>query len=170
MKTYCLGIDPGFAKAPLGCAMLEFDGATPRLLFTRSIRSTRGGDWQARTDEVLGELRDWLLVEVVPFYPRFLVAYELAHVDKNVQTALRLADLGGGVRGLALAMECSCIGVEPAQSKVALTGLSNADKGAMVRAARVLFGVEVSEHEADAVGHALAGQAAYHLRKIGALV
>lgn len=149
--------------------MLEFDGATPRLLFTRSIRSTRGGDWQARTDEVLGELREWVLIDVVPYYPRFLISYELSHVDKNVQTALRLADLGGGVRGLALSLDCPCIGVEPAQSKVALTGLSNADKGAMVRAARVLFGVEVPEHEADAIGHALAGQALVRQREIEAL-
>jgi len=42
---------------------------------------------------------------------------------------------------------------------VALTGQHTATKEMMQRAARVLFGRELSEHEADACGVALAGEA-----------
>lgn len=164
--TYTLGLDPGFAKAPLGLAMLAFDSGTPSLIFTHSIRSIRGGDWQRRADEVLGELRDWLRIEVLPFYPPFLFSYELAHVQTNPQTALRLADLGGGIRGLAAMLEYPCIGVEPVQGKVALTGQAGADKQMMIDACRKFFGRALSEHEADAVGHALAGEALVRRRAI----
>lgn len=170
MKTYTLGIDPGFARAPTGCAMLEFDGGVPRLMFTHSISHHTSGDWQKRVSRILGQMEYWLRIEVLPYYPKFLFAYELAHVDRNIQTALRLADLGGGIRGLATAMSYPCIGVSSLQSKQALTGDERATKEQMQRMAFVLFDKQISDHEADAAGHALAGEALVRLRAIEALL
>jgi Holliday junction resolvasome RuvABC endonuclease subunit len=175
-----LGIDPGFASSPTGCALLQTEPL--QTIETRDIRPRCGGDWQKRVDDVLAQLRDWLTIEVLPFYPSILLAYALPHLrtrtddqprpghatryDRkagatvlNPQTALRLADLAGGFRGLAVALGLDVIGVQEAESKVALAGLSNATKQMMVDAARQVFGRELSEHEADACGHALAGEA-----------
>lgn len=165
MTTYALGIDPGFRKAPTACAMLAFEGATLVLKWTHTIHA-RGSTWQARLNFIAADLSLWLRIEVLPYWPPFLVAFELAHVDKNAQTALRLADLGGVCRGVALAYQLDAIGVEPSQSKVALADRSDATKADMIARARQLFGRTLTEHEADAVGHALAGQAIYHRSRL----
>lgn len=154
-----LGIDPGFASAATGGALLDLGGAAPRLIATYTLRARRGGAWHVRVDDILVQLHDLLRIEILPYYPSLLLGYELPHVEKNVQTALRLADLGGAVRGIGVVYGLSVVGVQPAESKVALTGDAGADKAAMVRAARVLFGRDLSEHEADAIGHALAAEA-----------
>lgn len=60
---------------------------------------------------------------------------------------------------LAVAQNLDVIGVQEAESKVALAGLSNATKADMIAAARHIFGRELSEHESDAAAHALAGEA-----------
>ena len=181
---YVIGIDPGFGAAPTGCALLDFTDQ-PRLVGTRSLHPRCGGDWQRRVKDVLAQLRDYYLtIEIPPFFdPPLVLAYELAHLRAakeaaeqplrkgrkeransvavlNPQTALRLESLGGGVRGLAVAYGLECIGVSSAESKQALTGNTAADKQAMIAAAQRIFGRDLSEHEADAVGHALAGEAA----------
>jgi Holliday junction resolvasome RuvABC endonuclease subunit len=165
MTMLTIGIDPGLADAPMGCAAVRFDDSTLRLLDTRLLRPARGTgrDWQARCDSLLEQLASWLRIEILPYWPPpILLAYELTHIQANPQTALRLADLGGGVRGITAALEILAIGVQPAASKVALTGHASATKAMMQQAASVLFGGSRSEHEADAIGHALAGQALWH--------
>jgi len=176
--TYTLGIDPGFASSPTGCALLDLRD-TPRLVEAFEISPRCGGDWQRRCDDVLAQLADRIRncnLELT------LLAYALPHLrtrtedtprpghatryDRkagttvlNPQTALRLADLAGGFRGLAVALGLECIGVQEAESKLALASDSTATKQMMVDAARHIFGRELSEHEADAAAHALAGEA-----------
>ena len=158
------GIDPGIggSGSPTGVALLRFDGLTPRLVERWVLHATRG-DWQARCDEVLGRLS-----RVIAPYAQQQPAlcYELSWVGENVQSALKLRDLGGGVRGLAAGFGLSCIGVQPAESKAALTGDARADKAMMIAAARAVFGVAMNEHEADACAHGLAGEAALRARKL----
>ena len=163
--AYALGVDIGFNKAPTACAMLGFQGGTPLLKWTHSI-SGRGKDWQGRVNFIAADFALWLRIEVLPYWPPFLVAFELAHVQSNPQTALRLADLAGAIRGIALAYQLDAIGVEPSQSKVALANSSTATKADMMKRAALLFGRSFTEHEADAVAHALSGQAIYHRSRL----
>lgn len=175
--TYVLGIDPGFASSPTGCALIETDPLS--LITAFEIRPRCGGDWQRRCDDVLAQLYAYLHgCRSLPL----LLAYALPHLrtrtedaprpgrtpryDRkagaavlNPQTALRLADLGGGFRGLAVALGLEVIGVQEAESKAALASDAGATKQMMIDAARHIFGRELSEHEADAIGHALAGEA-----------
>lgn len=155
---YTLGLDIGFGRAATGGALISFD-AEPALIRTFRLHAHCGGDWQRRADDVLMQLKDHLALEILPYYPRLLLAYELPHVERNAQTALRLADLGGGVRGLAAAYGLACIGVQSAEAKIGLTGDHTATKEMMQHAARAVFGRALSEHEADACGVALAGEA-----------
>ena len=94
------------------------------------------------------------------------LCYELSWVGENAQSALKLRDLGGGVRGLAVGFGLACIGVQPAESKLALAGDGRADKQQMIAAARQVFGVALNEHEADAAAHALSGEILLRTRKL----
>lgn len=179
--TYVVGIDPGFASSPTGCALLDLTDA-PRLIAAIEFKPRCGGDWQRRCDDILVQLKDWLTGVVLPRYQPLLLAYALPHLRErkddelkplrrsqterangtkvlNAQTALKLADLGGAFRGLASALSLDCIGVQETESKVALTGRSDADKQMMIDGARQVFGRQLSEHCADACGHGLAGEA-----------
>lgn len=159
---FVLGFDLGFARSPTAAALLGFDRPQPRLIDTRTIRHRIAGDWQQRVSDVLMQIEEWLPGYVLLEYGRsLLIAYSLPHVRLSIQTALKLADLGGGIRGLAIGFGLPVIGVQEAESKVALTRSAQATKDDMMAAAQRLFGRDVTEHEADAVGHTLAGEANY---------
>jgi Holliday junction resolvasome RuvABC endonuclease subunit len=52
--------------------------------------------------------------------------------------------------------------IQPAQAKSALAGYDKADKAAMIKAASMQYGrKDLSSHEADSIGIALAGAAIY---------
>jgi len=160
MITHVFGVDPGFASSPTGVALLRFDGLTPRLSDVWTIRAS-GRDWQTRIDGVLDQLLGLIGVRSRALRPLgpVVVAYELSYIGENPQSALRLAQLGGGVRGIGLALGLRVIAVQPSESKLALVGSGNATKQQMIDKARQVFGVRLSEHEADACAHAMAGEA-----------
>ena len=160
MTTHCWGVDPGFASSPTGVALVRFDGLTPRLVGAWTIRP-RGRDWQARIDDALGQLLALISPRVPVLAPRgpVLLAYELSYIGENPQSALRLAQLGGGVRGIGLMLGMRVVAVQPSESKLALVGRGGATKQEMIDKARQVFGRSLTEHEADACAHALAGEA-----------
>ncbi len=160
MISHVFGVDPGYATSPTGVSLLRFDGLTPRLIDVWTVRP-RGREWQVRIDDALGQLLDILSIRarvVKPLGP-VMVSYELSYIGENPQSALRLAQLGGGVRGLGLALGLAVVAVQPSESKLALVGSGGANKEQMIAKARQVFGVAMSEHEADACAHALAGEA-----------
>lgn len=155
-----IGVDPGLGNSPTGVALVRFAGLTPHLVGAWTIRP-RGRDWQARIDDVLGQLLALISPRVPVLAPRgpVLLSYELSYIGKNAQSALHLAQLGGGVRGVALALGLRVVAVQPSESKLALAGRGGATKEQMIAKARQVFGVRLTEHEADACAHALAGEA-----------
>lgn len=182
--SYALGFDLGFASSPTAGALLDFTGNEPRLVEVRTFRPRCGGTWQHRQSDILEQVKAWLAIEILPFYPPLLLAYSCAHLQErreedasphrkskneravstkvlNAQTALKLAELCGGIRGLAVGFGLPCVGVQESESKVALASDSQASKGDMIRAARRIFGRDFTEHEADAIGHTWAGEANY---------
>ena len=156
MTMHCFGVDPGYAASPTGVALVRFDGLTPALVGAWTIRP-RGRDWQARIDDALGQLIPLLSMRL-PRGP-VLLAYELSYIGENAQSALRLAQLGGGVRGIGLMLGLRVIAVQPSESKLALVGRGGATKQEMIDKARQVFGRSLTEHEADACAHALSGEA-----------
>ena len=158
--THCFGIDPGFASSPTGVGLLRFDALIPALVGAWTIRP-RGRDWQARIDDALGQLLALISPRVPVLAPRgpVLVSYELSYIGENPQSALRLAQLGGGVRGIGLMLGMRVVAVQPSESKLALVGRGGATKQEMIDKARQVFGRSLTEHEADACAHALAGEA-----------
>ena len=155
---HCFGVDPGYATSPTGVALVRFDALTPHLVGAWTIRP-RGRDWQARIDDVLGQLIALVCHPERRRLGPLLLSYELSYIGENPQSALRLAQLGGGVRGVALALGLRVVAVQPSESKLALAGRGGATKQEMIDKARQVFGPGLSEHESDACGHAMAGEA-----------
>lgn len=188
--SYVLGFDLGFADSPTAAALLGFDMPQPHLILTNTFRPRCGGGWQHRVDDVLAQIEEWLPGYVLLEYGKsLLIAYSLPHLREqkdgqakplrkgknerangsrvlNPQTALKLADLGGGIRGLAVGFRLPCIGVQESESKTALTRNPQASKQEMIDMARRVFGQELTEHEADSIGHAMAGESNYRRERL----
>jgi hypothetical protein len=169
--TTVAGIDIGFTrKSPLAFALLELGGNSPVLVHHALFYPPKGvKGWEAVIDGIGVELMRCFSIWGIEEHAVDLLAYELPHVGSfkneqggqstNAQTAIKLAHLCGIVRCIAAICGVPVVGVQPTQAKVALTGNGAAKKGDMVRMAKLMFGEELSEHEADAVGVALAGAA-----------
>src|ERR1051325_5797933 len=83
VPSFVIGFDLGFAKSPTAAALLGFDRPQPYLIDTHTIRPCCGGDWQDRVDDILGQIKAWLAIEVLPFYPPILIAYSLPHLRER---------------------------------------------------------------------------------------
>lgn len=150
------GIDIGFTRQnPLALVVIEFN-PSPVLILHECYRSRAKG-WEEAIDDIGEQLaHDFGLWGIDEFYLD-LLAYELPHVRSNVQTAIKLAHLCGIVRRIAKQARIPIQAVQPTQAKQALTKSGAATKQQMVASACALFGVALTEHEADACGVALAG-------------
>lgn len=153
------GVDIGFTrKSPLALVVLEMDGSAPVLVshcVFRPAKDTKS--WEEAIDYIGANLSECFSVWGFDGHELSLLAYELPHVASNMQTTIKLAHLCGIVRNIARLCDIDVVGVQPAQAKAALAGHGGATKEDMVRMARLQFGVDLSEHEADACGVALAG-------------
>lgn len=89
--------------------------------------------------------------------------------SQNLQTMRKLA----AVEGVLIAA-CGLAGVpwvivQESQSKNALAGDTRASKQTMIDAARMFYRLDEGEHVADALAHALAGEAEYRRQAVAAL-
>lgn len=154
-----IGADLGWRNYRTSLALLDFSGNQPVLMGTFQARTSPddGAPWFARLGEVIVQVDVWLQ-NVLTGRPAGF-AFESVYLDKNQQTTIALATLGGLLGGVALTRGCPVVRVYPVQGKVALTGDSRAGKAAMRQAAETLFGQPADQHVADAIGIALHGEA-----------
>jgi Holliday junction resolvasome RuvABC endonuclease subunit len=149
-----LAVDCGLSRAnPTGVVVLDFE-PEPRLVRNIELLLVGSMSWQEAVDGV-GNMLALLVEQLQPD----AIAYEMPHARINIQTALKLAHLGGTVRRVAAAVDIPCQDVQPAQAKKALTKNGAATKPQMMRSAKALLGKDLSKDEADAAGVALAGAA-----------
>lgn len=149
---FVLGIDLGIRPENPSAAALADLSATPRLVAAWTLAPARR-TWQARVQALHGAIYA-LITREAPA----LVAYEAPHGEKNLQTYRKLAALEGAILAACGRAGVAVVDVQPAQAKQALAGDHQADKAAMVDAARMYFGAALFSHEADALGVALAGE------------
>lgn len=152
------GVDIGFTKeSPLSLVVVEL-GDKPVLISHELFMPEKGvKGWEASIDNIGKQLGECFDVWGIDGYYIDLLAYELPHIHLNAQTTIKLAHMCGIVRKIAVDAGIPVRGVQPSQAKAALVGSGAATKEQMVATALMLFGVELSTHEADAVGVALAG-------------
>lgn len=157
--TLVLGIDPGITKEnPTGIVIVNCDRMTISYAATCTPRAS---DWQGRVRLVTRHIRGLLARVNVD-----LIAYEQPPLMGNAQTLIKLASLTGAMLALADEYNLPCVGVSPAEAKVALACDSRADKPDMIASVRHVFGKDVNKDVADAVGVALAGETIYRLRQL----
>ena len=153
-----IGIDIGITKiAPCGLAVYESYGG--HVLHTCTIKPMCKSD---DVDERIADIGTQIDEELLEHDNVQAIAYEMPYVGENAATTIKLAKMCGAVVMLAALRGLPVYGVQPTAAKVALTGIANADKGHMQRAANIQYKVgNITSHEADAIGVALAGWALY---------
>lgn len=120
-----LAIDPGYDR--LGVAVLEHSGGKEHLLYSACVVTDRDTDLTERL-LCVGNAVASLLLEHTPD----AVALETLFFNKNIKTALGVAQVRGII--LFLAKKAGCVVYEfgPQEIKVAVTGYGKSDKGGVI--------------------------------------
>jgi len=85
-----------------------------------------------------------------------VVGIETAWSGPFPKVALSIGEVRGILIAASFLANARVINVTPTQVKQGLTGAGKATKAAMILAAEIQFGLQCSEHEADAIGVGLA--------------
>lgn len=136
-----LAIDPGFDR--LGVAVIERELGKENLLHSACLTSVRGTPLPER----LVDLGTGLTGIIKKYEPTNL-AIETLFFNKNVKTAIDVAQARGMVLYLARSAGCLIHEYSPQQVKVAVTGYGASDKTAvfsMVK--RLIAGVPEKAHD-----------------------
>jgi Holliday junction resolvasome RuvABC endonuclease subunit len=143
-----LSIDPGTQRQnPAGLVVIDFAADPPELLHAQTIYGATVEDAARNVAAAALQLRFTYLFAAI--------AYEEAYLGENPDTFKTLCKFGGVALAVAEFCGVPAVGVYPVQAKAALCRDSQAGKAAMVKMARLVFGRDLSEHEADACGVAI---------------
>jgi crossover junction endodeoxyribonuclease RuvC len=147
-----LGVDPSSAGAT-GYGVVEFTGATPRMLRYGALKMRTRTEFGAR----LREIHELITALVAEFSPD-AVAVESVFTALNVGTTLRLAEVRGVVLLAAAQASIPAHSYSPREVKASIAGYGAASKQQMqqmVRAALGLSEYPEPEDAADALAIAL---------------
>lgn len=152
-----LGIDPGYDR--LGIAIVAKENDQEKLIFSDCIVTDKKAGLAKRI-HVAGQAFKKILVEYGPD----AVALETIFFNKNIKTAIGVAQMRGVL--LFLAEEAGCVVSEygPQEIKVAVTGYGKSDKNAVIdMVKRLVKGVPDSalDDEYDAIAVAVTCLAHY---------
>jgi len=145
-----LAIDPGYDR--LGVAIMEFSEGKEKLLFSTCIETTRTDALPERL-YTLGTAITKLIADFQPD----TMAIETLFFNKNIKTAIGVAQARGMLLYLAKVANCTVYEFGPQEIKVAVTGYGNAAKDAVyAMVTRLVPDVPLSalddEYDAIAVG------------------
>ncbi len=120
-----LGIDPGYDR--MGVAILEKQNGQETLLFSTCIETDKKSELDDRLFE-LGIAFKKLLEEHEPD----MVGIENLFFNKNVKTAIGVAEARGIVMFLARSAGAKVLEFSPQEIKIAITGYGKSDKTAVI--------------------------------------
>ena len=145
-----LALDPGYDR--LGIAVLERQNGKETLLFSTCIETKRS---ELFTDRLLsiGTSVETLITTYTPT----AVAIETLFFNKNIKTAIGVAQARGIIIFLARRAGCTVYEFGPQEIKVAVTGYGKSDKNAVIAMVkRLIVGAPETalddEYDAIAVG------------------
>jgi crossover junction endodeoxyribonuclease RuvC len=144
-----IGIDPGYDR--LGVAITDFRDGREQVVYSTCIESPRSNTLAARYQH-LGQILASLITEYRPE----TLGIETLFFNKNVKTAIAVAQARGVVLYIAESAGCQVVEVSPQQVKVAVTGYGASDKTAVYSmlthlASGVPLGALDDEYDAIAV-------------------
>jgi len=119
-----LGIDPGYDR--LGVAVIDRTDHTETVVYSTCIETNRADELPDR----LGSAGRALL-EIMTEYRPSIVAVETLFFNKNVKTAIGVAQARGMILFIAKQAGCAVLELSPQQIKIAVTGHGGSDKPAV---------------------------------------
>jgi crossover junction endodeoxyribonuclease RuvC len=145
-----MGIDPGYDR--LGVAILEYKDGAEHLVFSTCIQTDPTTDLGTRLQS-LGEALEALFAQYTPD----ALGIETIFFNKNLKTAIGVAQARGVALYLAKKAGCALYELGPQQVKIAVTGYGKSDKKAVFEMIkRLIPGVPKDalddEYDAIAVG------------------
>lgn len=145
-----VGIDPGFDR--LGVAFMSRQGGVEQLLYSTCLSSDRTATLPDRLLFLGNELS-----QLMETYRPTGLAIETLFFNKNVKTALAVAEVRGLILYLGRRHHCTIHEYSPQAIKLAVTGYGNSDKTAVFSMLKRLVsnvpdGALDDEYDAIAVG------------------
>lgn len=120
-----LGVDPGYDR--LGVAVIEKQDGKEVLLYSGCVETNKDTSLHDRL-LVLGDAFQKLLDEYSPD----VVGIETLFFNKNVKTAIGVAQARGIIIYLAKKAGCKVFDFGPQEIKIAVTGYGKSDKNAVI--------------------------------------
>ncbi len=142
-----LAIDPGYDR--LGVAVLEKRNGKETLLFSDCIHTSKNNSLSERLHELGTQFQ--LLIEK---HRPDVVGVETLFFNKNVKTAIGVAQARGVILFLAKNAGCRVYEFGPQEIKIAVTGYGNSDKSAVIAMVKRLVAnvpKEALDDEYDAI-------------------
>ncbi|MEZ4194910.1 MAG: crossover junction endodeoxyribonuclease RuvC [Candidatus Paceibacterota bacterium] len=145
-----LAIDPGYGR--VGIAIMDNSEGKDQLLYSTCLETIQTEDFNDRLLTV-GTAIEKLLVDYRPD----CVAIETLFFNKNIKTAIGVAEARGAIVYLAKKANCVVYEFGPQEIKVAVTGYGSSDKEAVFSMLKHLVGnlpqkALDDEYDAIAVG------------------
>lgn len=120
-----ISVDPGYDR--VGVAVLELEDGSEKLLFSECIETDKKQDLHERQFD-LGEKFE----KTVKKYSPDTLAIETLFFNKNVKTAIGVAEARGVIIYIAKKNGCQVFEFGPQEIKIAVTGYGKSDKGAVI--------------------------------------
>ena len=127
-----LAFDPGYDR--LGVALLEHQNGKDILLFSECLLTDKNQELSERV-LVLGNR----VAKLIEKYSPDAVALETLFFNKNIKTAIGVAEARGVVVYLAKRAGCGVFEYGPQEIKVAVTGYGKSDKNAVIMMVKKLI-------------------------------
>lgn len=120
-----LAIDPGYDR--VGVAVLEKSADKETLLYSTCIETLKSDDMPERLLQI-----GTTISQIITEYSPTAVAIETLFFNKNIKTALGVAQARGIIMFLAKHAGCTVYEFGPQEIKIALTGYGKSDKNAVI--------------------------------------
>jgi crossover junction endodeoxyribonuclease RuvC len=120
-----LAFDPGYDR--LGAAVLEHTDGKEALLFSECIITDKNSDLSDRILDLGTQV-----IKLIEKYSPDAVAMETLFFNKNIKTAIGVAQARGAVLFLAKQSGCPVYEYGPQEIKIAVTGYGKSDKAAVI--------------------------------------
>jgi len=145
-----LAVDPGYDR--VGLAVMEYDNGQEKLIYSSCLLTDKSADLNQRL-QVVGNT----ITQTIKDHEVDTLGIETLFFNKNVKTAMGVAQARGIIIYAALESECVVHEFSPQAIKIATTGYGNSDKVAVTSMVKQLIPDVPSdalddEYDAIAVG------------------
>ena len=119
-----LSIDPGYDR--LGIAVMEATDGKDLVIYSNCITTDKTVSFPERIQELGNKF-----VDILNIHSPNAVALETLFFNKNIKTAIQVAQARGALLYLAKQHHCRVFEFGPQEIKIAVTGYGNSDKKAV---------------------------------------